>query len=257
MESIGLPRSGRVAGAVQRQGVTHVSTGPVCASGSSNHGSAVCADRSSKLRTGGQPLRRNLRDDPALGQQTTFGPYDCDKNGTTVIPFQTDGSAFGPYFGTFTETGTVTIGPQTDFSFDSRGTGPVTGFQASFTITSQVPSATVTGTKELAPTQPPAETHQAVGLCDPDGTSTPDTDVFTVVSDPFVLYTAQISALAGPRADSGTSSFAIETDPTGTATFHESFTSTEPDCEDGNNGNGNGNGHPKKTNDNDADEHCE
>ena len=194
---------------------------------------------------------------PALGQQTTFGPYDCDKNGTTVIPFQTDGSALGPYVGTFTETGTVTIGPQTDFTFDSRGTGPVTAFQASFTITSQIPPATVTGTKQLAPTQPPAATHQAVGLCNPDGTSTPDTDVFVVVSDPFVLYTAQINALTGTRADSGTSSFAIETDPSGTATFQESFTSTEPECEDGNNGNGNGNGHPKKTNDNDDDEHCE
>ena len=194
---------------------------------------------------------------PALGQQTTFGPYDCDKNGTTVIPFQTDGSALGPYLGTFTETGTVTIGPQTDFTFDSRGTGPVTGFQASFTITSQIPPATVTGTKQLAPNQPPAATHQAVGLCNPDGSSAPDTDVFVVVSDPFVLYTAQINALTGTRADSGTSSFAIETDPSGTATFQESFTSTEPECEDGNNGNGNGNGHPKKTNDNDDDEHCE
>ena len=131
---------------------------------------------------------------PALGQQTTFGPYDCDKNGTTVIPFQTDGSALGPYLGTFTETGTVTIGPQTDFTFDSRGTGPVTGFQASFTITSQIPPAIVTGTKQLAPTQPPAATHQAVGLCNPDGSSTPDTDVFVVVSDPFVLYAAQINA---------------------------------------------------------------
>jgi hypothetical protein len=194
---------------------------------------------------------------PALGQQTTFGPYDCDKNGTTVIPFQTDGAALGPYLGTFTETGTVTIGPQTDFTFDSRGTGPVTGFQASFTITSQVPTGTVTGTKQLAPTQPPADTHQAVGLCNPDGASTPDTDVFVVVSDPFVLYTAQINALTGTRADSGTSSFAIETDPSGTATFQESFTSTESECEDGNNGNGNGEGHPKKNKDNDDDEHCE
>jgi hypothetical protein len=123
-------------------------------------------------------------------------------------------------------------------------------------ITSQFPSATVTGTKQLAPTRPPADTHQAVGLCNPDGTSTPDTDVFVVVSDPFLLYTAQINALTGTRADSGTSSVAIETDPSGTATFQESFTSTEPECEDGNNGNGQGNGHPKKNNDNDDDEVC-
>ena len=105
---------------------------------------------------------------PALGQQTTFGPYTCNKAGTTVIPFQTQGAALGPYFGAFTETGTITIGPQTDTTFDSRGTGVIVGFQASFTITSQVPTGTVTGTKQLAPTQPPPATHQAVGRCDPE-----------------------------------------------------------------------------------------
>ena len=72
---------------------------------------------------------------PGLGQQTTYGPFVCNKTGTTVIPFQTQGSAFGPYFGTFTESGTITIGPQTDLIFDSRGTGDILDFQASFTIT--------------------------------------------------------------------------------------------------------------------------
>ena len=43
-------------------------------------------------------------------------------------------------------------------------------------------------------------------------------------------------------------------------TFQEAFTSTDsvpPECEDGNNGNGVGGGHPKKNNDNDDDEHCQ
>ena len=194
---------------------------------------------------------------PALGQQTTFGSYTCNKAGTTVIPFQTQGAALGPYFGTFTETGTITVGPQTDTTFDSRGTGVIVGFQASFTITSQVPSGTVTGTKQLAPTQPPPETHQAVGRCDPDGSSPPATEVFAVVSNPFVLYTAQINAATGTRTDSGTSSVAIDTGPASPITFQESFTSTEPACEDGNNGNGQGAGHPKKDNDNDDDEVCD
>ena len=196
-----------------------------------------------------------LETTPALGQQTTFGPYTCNKTGTTVIPFQTQGAALGPYFGTFTETGTITIGPQTDTTFDSRGTGVIVGFQASFTITSQVPSGTVTGTKQLAPTQPPPETHQAVGRCDPNGSSPPATEVFAVVSNPFVLYTAQINAVTGTRTDSGTSSVAIDT--ASPITFQESFTSTEPACEDGNNGNGQGAGHPKKGNDNDDDEVCD
>ena len=46
---------------------------------------------------------------PGLGQQTTYGPFVCNKTGTTVIPFQTQGSAFGPYSGTFTESGTITV----------------------------------------------------------------------------------------------------------------------------------------------------
>lgn len=181
---------------------------------------------------------------PALGQQTTFGPYTCNKTGTTVIPFQTEGSALGPYAGTFTESGTITIGPQTDMTFDSRGTGVVTGFQASFTISSQSPTGTVTGTKQLAPTQPPPETHSAVGRCDPNGSSPPATDVFVVVSNPFVLYDAQINAATGTRSDSGTSGFVIENNPLSPATFQEAFTSTAPPvCEDDHHGNGHGHEH--------------
>jgi hypothetical protein len=195
---------------------------------------------------------------PGLGQQTTFGAYTCDKDGITVIPFQTEGAALGPYVGSFTETGTITIGPQTDTTLDSRGVGAILGFQASFTITSQFPVATVTGTKQLAPMSPNPATLSALGRCDPDGSSPPATELFALVSDPFVLYTAQINAVTGTRTDSGTSSFVIRspTTPASPISFQESFTSTEPECEDGNNGNGQGSGHPKKTNDNDDNEHC-
>jgi hypothetical protein len=195
---------------------------------------------------------------PGLGQQTTFGAYSCDKDGTTVIPFQTEGAALGPYVGSFTETGTITIGPQTNTTIDSRGVGAILGFQASFTITSQFPVATVTGTKQLAPTSPTPANFSALGRCDPDGSSPPDTDMFALVSDPFVLYTAQINAVTGTRTDNGTGSFVIRsvTNPASPTSFQESFTSTEPECEDGNNGNGQGGGHPKKANDNDDAEHC-
>jgi hypothetical protein len=79
------------------------------------------------------------------------------------------------------------------------------------------------------------------------------------VSNPFVLYTAQINSVTGTRTDSGTSGFVINsvTTPASPDSFQEAFTSTEPDCEDGNNGNGQGNGHPKKNKDNDDDEACD
>lgn len=195
---------------------------------------------------------------PALGQQTTFGAFTCNKNGTTVIPFQTEGDALGPYLGSFTETGTITIGPQTDTTFDSRGTGVILDFQASFTITSTVPTGTVTGTKQLAPTQPPPETHSAVGRCDPNGSSPPATDVFALVSDPFVLYSAQINAVTGTRTDSGTSGFVIQNNPLAPATFQEAFTSTAPPpppvCEDDDDGHGHGHGHWRGGDDDDDDD---
>ncbi|HMJ96077.1 MAG TPA: hypothetical protein VK486_09500 [Thermoleophilaceae bacterium] len=202
----------------------------------------------------------SLESTPATGQQTTFGSFTCDKNGTTVVPFQTSGSAFGPYSGTFTETGTITIGPQTVPGLDATSSGPILDFQASFTITSVFPTATITGTKHLAPTSPPAAELSAFGHCDPDGSSPPAGAVFAIVSDPFVLYDAQINAVTGTRTDSGTSGFVIQsvTSPTAPASFQEAFNSTSPpECEDGNNGNGNGNGHPKKKHDNDDEEDCD
>lgn len=167
---------------------------------------------------------------PAPGQQTTFGNYTCNKTGTTTIPFQTQGTALGPYLGTFTETGTITIGPQTNTTFDTRGVGPILNLQASFTITSQTPAGTVTGTKQLAPTAPTQATTSALGRCDPNGSSPPNTDLFAIVSDPFVVYSAQISATTGTRADSGTGSVFIQsmTSPSSPATFQEAFNSTQP-----------------------------
>lgn len=193
-----------------------------------------------------------------IGNETTFGAFTCNANGTTTIPFETNGVAFGPYSGTFTETGTITIGPQTNTALDLRGVGPIVGFQATFTIQSDFPAATVTGTKQLAPDAPTQSGLSAFGLCDPDGSSPPN-EVYAIVTDPFILYTAQINATTGSRTDSGTASVEIRSIPTITnpATFQESFNSSEPPlCEDGNNGNGNGSGHQKKNNDNDDDEVC-
>jgi hypothetical protein len=189
------------------------------------------------------------------GQQTTFDNFTCDKAGTTTVNFTTEGSAFGPYSGTFIETGSFTIGPQTDTSIDSRGVGAITAFQATFTINSTFPAGTVTGTKQLSPTAPTSPTLAAFGSCDPTGSSPPN-DVVAAVSDPHLVYSAQINATTGSRTDSGTSGVAIRSMPPipNLITFTEGFNST---CEDGNNGNGQGQGHGPKPNDNDDDEVCQ
>lgn len=188
------------------------------------------------------------------GQETTFDAFTCNKAGTTTVNFTTQGSAFGPYSGTFVETGSFTIGPQTDTSIDTRGVGAITAFQSTFTISSSFPVGTVTGTKQLSPTAPTSPTLAAFGSCDPDGSSPPN-DVVAAVSDPHLVYSAQINATTGSRADSGTSGVAIRSLPPlpGLITFSEGFTSS---CEDGNNGQGQGRGHGPKPNDNDDDEVC-
>jgi len=188
------------------------------------------------------------------GQETTFDNFTCDKAGTTTVNFTTQGSASGPYSGTFVETGSFTIGPQTDTSIDSRGVGAITAFQASFTITSTFPAGMVTGTKQLSQTAPTAPSLAAFGSCDPTGSSPPN-DVVVAVSDPHLVYAATINATTGSRSDSGTSGLMIRSVPAPPAliTFQEGFTSS---CEDGNNGQGQGRGHGPKPNDNDDDEVC-
>jgi hypothetical protein len=73
----------------------------------------------------------------------------CDPSGSSTIPFHWSGFAIGPYPGTFTEDGVVTIGPQTGFGAGRFGfaLGQVTHFDANFTIDS--PAGTVTGSKHL------------------------------------------------------------------------------------------------------------
>jgi hypothetical protein len=189
------------------------------------------------------------------GQETMFDNFVCNKAGTTTVNFTTQGSAFGPYSGTFVETGSFTIGPQTDTSIDTRGVGAITAFTATFTINSTFPVGTVTGSKQLSPTAPTAPSLAAFGSCDPDGSSPPN-DLVAAVSDPHLVYSAQINAATGSRTDSGTSGLIIRSVPAPPSliTFQQAFTSTA--CEDGNNGQGQGQGHGPKPNDNDDHEVC-
>jgi hypothetical protein len=185
------------------------------------------------------------------GQQTTFSNFTCDKAGTTTISFQSTGSAFGPYSGTYVETGTFTIGPQRNTSIDTRGVGAITAFSASFTINSQFPVGTVTGSKQLSPTAPTGSSLAMFGSCDPNGSSPPN-DVVAAISNPNLVYNAQINATTGSRTDSGTSGLVIRSAAPSLITFQEAFSS----CEDGNNGHGMGQGHGPKPHDNDTDEVC-
>jgi hypothetical protein len=173
------------------------------------------------------------------GHETSFGDdFTCDKDGPTTFTYTTTGTAGGPYVGTFVETGTITIGRQANTEIDSRGVGAILAFEASFTIDSVFPPATVTGSKSLAPPLPTEETEPtlaAFGRCEPDG-GNPPTAVFALISTANVLYEATIEAATGTRSDSGNAGLFIEASSVpGTTTFLESFTSTEPapeDCDD-------------------------
>jgi len=77
------------------------------------------------------------------------GGGTCTPSGTSLITFSVSGVASGPYPGTFTETGTVQIGPQTEEFVPGQFRGDITAFHSDFTITS--PLGTVTGSTELVP----------------------------------------------------------------------------------------------------------
>src|SRR5947209_16051450 len=74
--------------------------------------------------------------------------YTCNPTGTSSADFSVSGTATGPYPGTFTATGSVSYGPETNPS----GFLFVHTFTEHFTI--QSANGTVTGTKQLATTAP-------------------------------------------------------------------------------------------------------
>src|SRR5205085_10711578 len=87
--------------------------------------------------------------DPASYQTT------CNPGANSTISWSLTGTAFGPYPGTFTETGTTTIGPQTEVGLPNtfgQNAGPFISAHASFTINS--PAGQVSGTKDLQQAPP-------------------------------------------------------------------------------------------------------
>jgi hypothetical protein len=153
---------------------------------------------------------------PLTGEFLVAGPIDvtatCSQTGTSTISYSASGVAVGPYPGTFTEVGTVTIG-QTETGGFSLGfpIKRVTSLEAFFTIDSA--AGQVTGSKRLI-----IESDEVVGLCEdftnytPPGTGSIISGTYRrVCACPFGLsYEAIIETETGIFRDEGQSGLLIE-----------------------------------------------
>jgi hypothetical protein len=122
-----------------------------------------------------------------LAGETLISPFDdfsvngtCNAGGASTFTFTAHGPAAGPVLGTFNETGTFSL---------ASPTGPVTGFQASFTIkaTGQLD---VTGTKAMG---------TLTGACTPGG----------FFSDAHVAGTTNY-AVTAPFTEAGTAALTLD-----------------------------------------------
>lgn len=136
----------------------------------------------------------------------------CSQTGTSTISYSVAGAAFGPYPGTFTEVGTVTIGQTPTGGFIlGFPLKQVTTLEAFFTIDS--PAGQVTGSKRLI-----AQGNDVFGLCEDfaDYEPFPGAPLISgsfqrVCACPFGLsYEALIETATGTFQDQGGSGLVIE-----------------------------------------------
>ncbi len=188
---------------------------------------------------------RSLNGEELLVQDVTL-TLDCDPSRVSTISFSASGIATGPYPGTFTVQGTVTIAPQT-LPGPRPGTvaGPLLSLRETFSIDS--PLGTVSGVKKLTRPQP---FNQSQGSCqqvtdfaagDVVGAEGTVVDVF---SQP--RYGAKISEPGGTFHDRGDALFSFSeldlngTCPTGLCHFRQAsfgqffISSAPPPGDDGN-----------------------
>ena len=148
---------------------------------------------------------------------------NCNPAGSSSFSYQVSGPAAGPYPGTFTETSTVTMGPQNIPAGFSNPTALITGWTVSFTITS--PAGSVTGTKTL-----PAGTT-GVGICTTASQSPVGVEQYAAnVVPPGLAYQAMITFSRAQFGDHGLSFPVTFNDVPATAAsnnFNESFTSEQ------------------------------
>jgi hypothetical protein len=129
----------------------------------------------------------------------------CDPSATSTISFRATGFPFGPYetpypydTGSFTETGTATVGPQPAYQGGGAfGTGALRAFSATFSITT--PEPTITGTKTAD------ASTQGAGICQ-EVTGDPDIGNarFVYADVPGLRYEAKIVTAEGTFLDRGT-----------------------------------------------------
>ena len=93
----------------------------------------------------------------------------CNPAGNSTLSFTATGTATGPYPGTFSETMTVTVGPQTVGTTGlGFGTGQLVNAHAEFTIDSA--NGHVSGSKDL---DFPSNVSAPMGTCDSTGSDNP------------------------------------------------------------------------------------
>lgn len=127
----------------------------------------------------------------------TLTSGECVPSGESTFAFEVSGTAYsGPYTGTFVESGTVTVGPQTlpIPSAPGQFRGLILAFSATFTITGA--EGTVSGTKTFTGT----EGGYNYGVCFGSGPGTGAGQF--IVSE--LSYSATISAPGGSATDQGT-----------------------------------------------------
>lgn len=166
----------------------------------------------------------------AGGSSTVTGR--CETEGESTFHFTVTGTAAGPFYpGTFTESGTIVLGPP--------GVNQATSFESTFTINS--PGGTVTGSKSLVGFE-----STSLGLC--NAVSLPgDPEPADQITrfEATVSYVATITGTpSGSGMDSGTSrvnfqDFQVRGGISNGFSFLETFVSTSnPDpgeCEDDDN----------------------
>jgi hypothetical protein len=159
------------------------------------------------------------------GKHALVYQASCDSSGVSTVTYSVTGPAEGPYEGTFSETGTITVGPETvdsatapysELAFEANAMpiGVVANLDATFTITTA--TGTVTGTRHLTsygdspneafcfpPTVVSGDSFFGCGnaLSPVDGATAQ-----AVWVDAYESYSAQVSdSIQGSSADSGVS----------------------------------------------------
>jgi len=152
----------------------------------------------------------------------------CDPARTSTIAWSVSGDAFGPYPGTFVETGTATVGPQTAPAFvNGLQLGYLISVEAYFAIDS--PTGQVIGSKRLTGSTDLGGCRDLDDFVAPDGTHVNGT--FRRVAALSMSYEAIIITDDAAYIDSGTSGLLLEhfagTGITEVEAVQEAFTSTQ------------------------------